>query len=158
LFDGVAALLNLHRVTTFEGQGAMAVEFAALRVEDPGSYGVDWMEPEPGSEGSDRPWVLDWEPLLEGIQGDWSQGIGVDRICRRFHNTLLDGLLAVAQRVGVETVALGGGCFQNRLLLEGAIHRLQKAGFQPHWPHHFPPNDGGLALGQVAAVLARGFA
>jgi hydrogenase maturation protein HypF len=47
---------------------------------------------------------------------------------------------------------LSGGCFQNRYLLERTIDRLQAAGFRPVWHQRIPPNDGGIALGQVAAV------
>jgi hydrogenase maturation protein HypF len=49
-------------------------------------------------------------------------------------------------------VVLSGGCFQNRYLTERAIRRLREEGFQPYWHQRVPPNDGGIALGQVAAV------
>jgi hydrogenase maturation protein HypF len=55
--------------------------------------------------------------------------------------------------VGVSRVLLTGGCFQNRVLLEGAVSRLRAAGFVPAWHQRVPPNDGGIALGQVAALL-----
>jgi len=51
-------------------------------------------------------------------------------------------------------VALGGGCFQNRLLLEETVRLLTARGFRAYWPQRVPPNDGGIALGQVA-VAAR---
>jgi hydrogenase maturation protein HypF len=49
-------------------------------------------------------------------------------------------------------VALAGGCFQNRLLLEGMIAALRGRGLRPYWGEALPANDGGLALGQVWAV------
>jgi len=49
---------------------------------------------------------------------------------------------------------LSGGCFQNLRLLERAERRLRALGFTPHWPERVPANDGGLAFGQLAAVLA----
>jgi len=54
-------------------------------------------------------------------------------------------------------VALAGGCFQNRLLLELAIDALLGRDMEPFWPEALPSNDGGLALGQLLAVgLPRG--
>jgi hydrogenase maturation protein HypF len=49
---------------------------------------------------------------------------------------------------------LTGGCFQNRVLAESAIERLKAAGFQPFWHHQVPPNDGGIALGQIIAAAS----
>ncbi|WP_046492714.1 carbamoyltransferase HypF [Prochlorothrix hollandica] len=148
LFDGVSALLGLcPPVTSFEGQGAMAVEFAAQRSDTESTYpwGID--RPDQG------PWILDWEPLVRSLLADLAQGVAVETMARCFHNSLIQSMGCVAQRVGLETVVLGGGCFQNRLLLETAIPALRSEGFRTHWSQQFPPNDGGLALGQVAAVL-----
>ena len=69
-----------------------------------------------------------------------------------FHNTLADMMVRVAQSCGEEKVVLSGGCFQNRYLTERAIKRMREAGFRPYWHQRVPPNDGGIALGQVAAV------
>ena len=64
-------------------------------------------------------------------------------------------IVAVAEAVGLPRVALSGGCFQNRLLLERALARLRAAGFSPYWHQRVPPNDGGIALGQDRRVRAR---
>lgn len=53
-------------------------------------------------------------------------------------------------------VVLAGGCFQNRLLLEGLIQALQGAGLEPLWAQQLPCSDGGLAVGQVAAARLAG--
>ncbi len=65
------------------------------------------------------------------------------------HNTLAEAIVAVARRIGERHVVLSGGCFQNRVLTEGAVRRLTAAGFSPHWHQRIPPNDGGIALGQI---------
>jgi hydrogenase maturation protein HypF len=70
----------------------------------------------------------------------------------KFHNTLVEMIVAVARRVGEERVALTGGCFQNRYLTERTIQRLREAGFEPAWHRQVPPNDGGIALGQALAA------
>jgi hydrogenase maturation protein HypF len=76
-----------------------------------------------------------------------------------FHRALVAGLAGWAEqsarRSGVSTVVLAGGCFQNRLLLEGLIEALAASGLQPLWAQQLPCGDGALALGQlVAAQLA----
>jgi hydrogenase maturation protein HypF len=74
-------------------------------------------------------------------------------ISAKFHNTLVAMMVAVAARVGERNVVLTGGCFQNRTLLEKAVSALSDAGFIPYWQQNVPPNDGGIALGQIAAVV-----
>jgi hydrogenase maturation protein HypF len=64
-------------------------------------------------------------------------------------------VVAVAQRIGLERVALSGGCFQNIYLLERAVSQLRRAGFRPYWHQRVPPNDGGIALGQLVAAARR---
>jgi hydrogenase maturation protein HypF len=71
------------------------------------------------------------------------------------HNTLADLIVEVARQVGLERVALTGGCFQNRYLTERAFHRLQEAGFRPFTHQRVPPNDGGIALGQIAVAATK---
>jgi hydrogenase maturation protein HypF len=62
-------------------------------------------------------------------------------------------IVEVAIRVGEPRVVLTGGCFQNRRLLERAVHGLGSAGFRPYWHQRVPPNDGGISLGQIVACL-----
>ncbi len=136
LFDGVAALLDLRQITTFEGQSAMALEFAAGgRLGKPYPFEVDM--------------AIDWRPMLGAILKDRGRGVAVSDIAARFHGTLVEVMVAVARRVGVSQVALCGGCFQNRLLYEGGAARLEAAGFTVLLPKQLPPNDGAIAAGQV---------
>jgi len=101
------------------------------------------------------PLVLDWQPLLESILADLQAGVAVAEISRKFHDALAEVIVAVARRAGRHTVALSGGCFQNLYLAEQTILRLREDGFQPLWHRFVPPNDGGIALGQMAAVARR---
>jgi hydrogenase maturation protein HypF len=64
----------------------------------------------------------------------------------------VEGIIEVAKKIGEHRVALSGGCFQNRYLTERTVTRLREAGFQPYWHQRVPPNDGGIALGQVVAA------
>jgi hydrogenase maturation protein HypF len=141
LFDAVAAIGGLSPVISFEGQAAMALEFAAdPREED--SY------PLPLSD--DSPAVADWELLLRAVLTDCQAGVALARISARLHNSLADLAVAVASRWGGRQVVLTGGCFQNALLAERVRHRLASAGFTVYTHQQVPPGDGGIALGQLA--------
>jgi hydrogenase maturation protein HypF len=75
-------------------------------------------------------------------------------VSAKFHNTLAEGLLALAQAARastrLETVALSGGVFCNRYLLNRLVRRLKREGFTVLWNRDVPSNDGGIALGQAA--------
>ena len=77
-------------------------------------------------------------------------------VSARFHETLVTGMIAVTQHVGEETVALTGGCFQNRRLSSRARRLLGDAGFRVLLHREVPPGDGGVSLGQVAVALEPG--
>lgn len=70
------------------------------------------------------------------------------------HNTLAAMIVSAAQRTGLQRVALSGGVFQNKVLTESAIAQLQAAGFNPICHRDVPPNDGGIALGQLISLQA----
>jgi len=145
LFDAVAAILALHLGPQFEGQAAMELEWAGAGIETDEAYPVRISE-EPSTL------VLDWEPLVWQVLADLSGDVPVAQIAARFHNTLVEGIVAVAEQVGEERIVLTGGCFQNRYLTERTVRRLRAEGFHPYWHQRIPPNDGGIALGQVVAA------
>ena len=153
LFDGIAALVGLYQRVSFEGQAAMALEFAA----DPSTRGAYPLVLEERREaGATRPtWVLDWQPLLTALLDDLQHNVPVGIIAARFHNALVNGIVAVAQQVGHERVVLSGGCFQNRWLTEGAAMALRRAGFEVLLHRQVPPNDGCVSLGQVVVAAAK---
>jgi len=144
LFDAVAALLDLRQRTNFEGQSAMELEWAAEGSSPEELY------PLPVADGSPR--LLDWGPLLTALLADLAAGRPRAEIAGRFHNSLAEAVVRVAEIVGEARVLLSGGCFQNRLLTERTVARLRAAGFQPYWHQRVPPNDGGIALGQLVAA------
>ena len=140
LFDAFAALAKLRDRSSFEGQAAMELEFAV-------DEGVE--ESYPFSLGKETPIVIDWEPAVRAILEDRRRLTSVGRIAARFHHFLADVIVAVARRAGLSNVVLSGGCFQNRYLTERVIAQLRLNRFQPHWHQRVPPNDGGIALGQI---------
>jgi hydrogenase maturation protein HypF len=146
LFDAVAALVGLRQQARFEAQAAMMLEYAVDETV---------AEAYPLPILNSKPLVLDWGPLLEALLADLRQGASVGVMAARFHNALVEGIVAVARTLGVERAALSGGCFQNRILLERAYRRLTEAGIRVYVHQRIPPNDGGIALGQVAVAAQR---
>jgi hydrogenase maturation protein HypF len=73
-------------------------------------------------------------------------------MARKFHNTLAAMIARIASEHSDLPVVLSGGCFQNRLLTELTVARLQAEGVKVYWHQRIPPNDGGIALGQVVAA------
>jgi len=145
LFDGVAALLGLRQRSAYEGQAAMALEYAARRAGE--------AAPLPGLELRDG--VLDWGPLVGALCEAVRRGEAAEGLARGFHEALAEAVLRVAEKAGLPDVVLTGGCFQNALLTELAVARLRAGGFNPYWHRLVPPNDGGIALGQAAHAMRR---
>lgn len=148
LFDAAAAIAGLCQRIRFEGQAAMALEFALHGIETDDTYPFPLTISSPSA-------ILDWSLLVEKVIYDVLQGVPVGMISVKFHNALIDAILAVARHANIEKVVLTGGCFQNRYLTEHAVTRLQAAGFRPYWHQRVPPNDGGIALGQLVAASQR---
>jgi hydrogenase maturation protein HypF len=167
LFDAVASLINLRQQIRFEGQAAMELEFALDGVETDEAYPLPIADCRLPIESTDRAAgassritdhasrVLDWSMMVAEILSDVKEGVSVGIISARFHNALAECIVAVAKHAGQNRVVLSGGCFQNRYLTERAVRRLQAEGFRPYWHQRVPPNDGGIALGQVVAALRR---
>jgi hydrogenase maturation protein HypF len=147
LFDAVAAMAGLHQRCSFEGQAAMALEYAALNTNTDECYPY-LITPVTNGTGVNRD-MIEWKPMLAAMLDETDPAL----TSAKFHNTLAEIVVEVARRVGIQQVTLTGGCFQNRTLLKGCIAKLQAAGFTPYWQQRFPPNDGGIALGQIAAAL-----
>ncbi|MFB0537807.1 MAG: carbamoyltransferase HypF, partial [Anaerolineae bacterium] len=150
LFDAVAALVGLRQKVRFEAQAAMMLEYAVDEAVTE-AYPLSILSSQFSMPNS-QPLVVDWGPLLEALLADLRQGVSVGVMAARFHNALVEGIVAVARTLVVERAALSGGCFQNRILLERAYRRLTEAGTRVYVHQRIPPNDGGIALGQVAVA------
>ncbi len=145
LFDAAVGLLGVKEVQGFEGQGAMLLEGLA-EARGP----VAPLERGYLLEGNG---VLSFLPLLDHLADldDASYGAAL------FHATLADGLARwvaeTAEREGLRRVALGGGCFLNRILRERLAELLGQRRIEVFQAHQVPPNDGGLSLGQAWVTL-----
>jgi hydrogenase maturation protein HypF len=146
IFDAVASLIGLQQKANYEGQAAMELEFLTQSVEREERYPFEIDE-------APHVKLIDWRSILEGIITDMKDHISPSIISVKFHNTLVEIIIAVAKKIGQPRVVLSGGCFQNRYLTERAVQRLQEEKFRPYWHQRVPPNDGGIALGQIYAAL-----
>ncbi len=141
LFDAVASMTGVANESRFEGQAAMLLERQIHEA-------IDDAYPFVGG---------DWAPMIEAVRRDVSSGEGPSLIAARFHNALVNWIAHVANQAGVPQVALSGGVFQNRYLIERTVAKLEALGFQVYTHQRVPPNDGGIALGQaVIAALRQG--
>ena len=97
--------------------------------------------------------------MIRAIVADLQHGVSLPQIAGRFHRTVAELLAAACLRAreqtGLGSVALSGGVFQNRLLLEQLVARLAVLEFQVYINRRVPPNDGGLSLGQAASAAAQ---
>lgn len=108
---------------------------------------------------SDSPFVLDPKPLFEALLSRIETGESADRLALDFHITIARSSARIAREIcareGLDTVALSGGVFMNRLLLQLLTHELKDAGLAVLVPHAVPANDGCIAYGQAAIARAR---
>ncbi len=141
LFDAVAGLLGVRSRIAYEAEAAMQLELLAEQSTATDAYPFT-LQPGPLL-------TVDWQTTLQAIVADKQASQPAAHIAARFHNTLAQMLLAVARAGSHRRVVLGGGCFQNRVLLEKCVADLQADGFAVFWPKQLPPNDGGLAAGQL---------
>ena len=147
LFDAIASLLGICQIASFEGQAAIALENLCSRANTSDSYKLN-IKFDVKNQGE-----IDWSPLIQAILEDRKTEIALETIAAKFHNTLVEAIAIVAKQVGIEQILLTGGCFQNQYLTERVMYKLQQAGFKPYCHHQIPPNDGGIAVGQIMAAL-----
>ncbi len=143
LFDAVASLLELCQINQYEGQAAMALENCTASIASDEHYQFQLND--------SSPIVIDWQITIEQLLKDITHSTP-GHIAAKFHNTLAEMMLAISVRAKQKTIVLSGGCFQNAYLVEKAVKKLNTAGFKVYCHEKIPPNDGGLALGQLYAV------
>lgn len=144
LFDAVAAILGLCQRASYEGEAAMAVEVAADGAEPAAPLAA------PALRDGEGPLIVDWRPMLAALIAACDAGAPTAALAAGFHVALADAIVAVARRLEARRVLLTGGCFQNARLTGLAVAGLRAAGIEPFWHRRVPPNDGGLAVGQIA--------
>jgi hydrogenase maturation protein HypF len=158
LFDAVSAILGVRKSSTFEGEASTALQFAAEA----------WRKTHPGQEETVPPCpaltrdasgtiVLPTDRLVKEIVRARLDGADPGMLADRFHAALADMIAKTCEAIrtdtGLNTCALTGGVFQNRLLTTLCAGLLRKAGFRVLLHGMIPPNDGGIGAGQALAAM-----
>lgn len=158
LFDAAAAILGICDKATYEGEPAIELEAAAWRALDGKTVRLDGNHTGVFTSADDSP-ILDPQPLIEALLNGIEAGAPADRLALDFHIAIVRSSARIAREIcareGHDTVALSGGVFMNRLLLQLLTHELKDAGLAVLVPHAVPANDGCIAYGQAAIARAR---
>ncbi|GAB0105688.1 carbamoyltransferase HypF [Nocardia sp. JMUB6875] len=149
LFDGVAALLGICSHAEYEAQGP--IEFEGLLGRDltmVDGYEFDYSTTE-----------IDFRPVIRAIAADLAVGTPLPDISRRFHSGVVTMVARrcreISHRTGIRQVVLSGGVFLNEFLQINCLATLRREGLEVYTHHQVPPNDGGIALGQLLIADAR---
>jgi hydrogenase maturation protein HypF len=144
-FDAAAGLLGVKEIQAYEGQAAMLLEGLAEKHGKVAPLALGCIHTAQND--------LDFRPLLAHLADCKDAAYGA----ALFHATVAEGLCAWVQRAsgrsGIKHVALGGGCFLNRILTQSLTDTLTAAGLTVLTAQQLPPNDGAVALGQAAVAL-----
>jgi len=148
LFDAVSSLLLVQHYNRYDGQAPILLEsFADSSFEKEVSFSIN-----PDGE-------IDFQNLITQLVVYANSHSGGPEGAAFFHNTIAKALaecsLRIKKETGISDVCLGGGVFQNMLLLRNVKRLLEKDGFKVHLPKQLPINDGGLAAGQIAVALSK---
>ena len=162
LFDAAAAILGICDKATYEGEPAIELEAAAWRAFSseracPTGNMASFSVTE--SSRPDDFHVLNSRPLFEALLEGIRTGVPAGKLALDFHVTIARASARIASEICVredlDTVALSGGVFMNRLLLRLLTHELKDASLAVLVPHAVPVNDGCIAYGQAAIARAR---
>jgi hydrogenase maturation protein HypF len=154
LFDAVSAICGIRNTIDYEAQAA--IEMESLAYGAPGEKGAY-----PFGIADDGGYhTIKLRDLVSSVTGDLASGCSIPVIAMKFHNTVAamahDVCLKVQRATGIGTVALSGGCYQNRLLLVKTLGLLRSSGFKVLMHRQVPTNDGGISLGQAVIAAKAG--
>ena len=162
LFDAAAAILGICDKATYEGEPAIEFEAAAWRALSSESACPTGNMASFSVTESSRPddcHVLNSRPLFEALLEGIRTGVPAGRLALGFHIAIARSSARIAHEIcareGIDTVALSGGVFMNRLLLQLLTRNLKDAGLTVLIPQTVPVNDGCIAYGQAAIARAR---
>ena len=157
LFDAAAAILGICGQATYEGEPAIELEAAAWRALGGKTVRLDGNHAGVFTSADDSP-ILDPQPLIEALLNGIEAGAPADRLALGFHIAITHATTHIASEIcvreGLDTVALSGGVFMNRLLLQLLTRELKSMGLTVLVPHSVPVNDGCIAYGQAAIARA----
>jgi len=165
LFDAVSALLGACEQPSYEGEAAIKLDAIRASGEvaeaDRSRYAVSITKnaaTESSTAHDTSVVLLDAEQTVRAVLDDLAAGVDEGVISLRFHDAIVGATVQVAELVramyGISLVALSGGCFMNRYLVEESTRRLGAAGFTVALNASLPPNDGCISYGQAVVAAA----
>lgn len=181
LFDAASALLGVCVEPTYEGEPAILLEAAmGVRGENVGMFEGKCDSAPASTDSPTTPYtievikntagpnstaqdtsvlLLDAAPVFRALLDDKAAGVPVAKIARRFHDAFVVSIVQAAQLAealyGITTVALSGGVFMNRYIIENALQALERAGFTVAINRELPPNDGCISFGQAVVAFSQ---
>lgn len=151
LFDAVSALLGIRDRINYEGQAAIELEYNTIEDRN-GGYEFEFI-----AEG--QAFKVCMNNTINSIIKDLQAGVPKEVIASRFHETIanvvLEACIRISKYTGLNKVVLSGGVFQNMILLDKCVTKLEGRGFNVYLHSRVPSNDGGIALGQAVMAIAR---
>jgi hydrogenase maturation protein HypF len=165
LFDAVSFMAGVSPLEMeFEAEAPMRLEaIAGKGIKS--KYRFDIMEKNvipghPNGKKIHKNFLISFKKMIRGIAADCEKGISESRISAKFHKTLAEVIGEMAEKAKahheVKTVALTGGVFLNKRLLEDTLEVLEKSGLSVLRPIKYSPNDESISLGQIAYALRLG--
>lgn len=152
-FDAVSSILGICHESTYEGQCAIELEnAAALAQPDAPVLGFPFNVRKEATG-----LVADLASCFRQLVERWEAGEARNLLALQFHFTvcklIVDTCVMLREQYGINTVALSGGVFHNKILLTHLLPMLEQTGFETLMNRLVPPGDGGISLGQ--AYIAR---
>ena len=147
LFDAVASLLEIQHENTYEGECAIMLENLAAKALN------DDIKPYSMKFEIDNDNKYSAKPIFECIIKGMKKRVYIESLALGFHLAVAELICDLAMRnrnsIGIQQIALSGGVFQNKILMEATLKLLRNDGFKVYYNISVPPNDGGICLGQV---------
>ncbi len=147
LFDAAASIMGINHRVNYEGQAAIEME-ALIDEKETKFYSIE-------IENN----LINPRPLFESLIIDQQNNVSINKMAARFHNSIVQFstniCTIIRKESGINSVALTGGVWQNKVLLDNTIKKLKKERFDVMIHHNVPTNDGGISLGQ--ALIASKF-
>ncbi|MBN2486410.1 MAG: carbamoyltransferase HypF [Bacteroidales bacterium] len=140
LFDAVSALLGVCKFSTYHAEAPLNLEHSVTENIDD-CYDIE-LKPE-----------ISWNIVIRQIVADLNNKTATGIIAAKFHNTVAEittrAILQLHFETGISKAILSGGTFQNRYLIKKTVGLLKNKSILLYLPSQLPPNDGGIALGQM---------
>lgn len=151
LFDAVSYMLGFNKKSTFEGEAAIYLEnISDVRINTSYDFDIQLIN---------EKYIINTDKIIKGIIQDLKLQVAKHIISMKFHNTVIEFTVTLCSKLsqvyGIKKVALSGGVFQNKILLEGIYNILKKKNFEVYINKQIPCNDGGISLGQLVIANER---